>query len=96
MSSDYTVFMSWYTSKKDAYINEESGRLNQKKALEFANAGKNYQEILDYFYSGSDASSGSIIFLNIGKHFMYSIRSVGGKTYSVCRCGNMTEIMLAK
>ncbi len=85
-SSDYNFFLSWYTSAS-SLGGEASGRMNLNIANDLANSGKNYQEILNYFYGYSDKSSGDLYFCYIGSHVYYKSISSGNSVLLTCKCG---------
>ena len=79
-------------SKGDKYTAnyQGSGRINQPLVKDFVNQGKTWQEILRYFYSNSDRSSGNILFVATGNHLFYKTQVLGPNTFFVCYCGAKT------
>ena len=95
LNSDYNFFLSWYTSAS-GLGGQHSGRMNLNKADELANEGKTYEEILNYFYSNSDNSSGNLYFCYIGSHIFYKSVSNGNTVLLTCKCGYKENALIAK
>lgn len=86
-SSNYDRVFSWYTSE-DGLGTQHSGRMNLKTANDLANSGWNYQQILNYFYGYSEASSSNLRFISVGEHVYYTTTIDNGVVLYHCKCGH--------
>ncbi len=87
-SSDYNRIYSWYTTESGKG-EANSGRMNLFIAEEYANAGKDYQYILNKFYGNSYQSPGDLTFNVIGNHVYYRVLDMGSSYSFTCRCGHI-------
>ena len=94
-TTDYSRVYSWYTTNS-SYGLQNSGRMNLNIANDLANAGNDYEYILNYFYGNSYQSSGDLKFVTIGNHVFYSLISGTDTITKVCRCGYTEVIDMVK